>query len=52
MYAILLLCQILIITLLPDIFVVKKYKKRLRKYKKGPFGLSIEIMTLAMNHCL
>ena len=33
-------------------FVVKKIQKRLRKYKKGPFGLSIEIMILAMNHCL
>ena len=29
----------------------KKIQKRLRKYKKGPFGLYIEIMTLAMNHC-
>ena len=30
----------------------KNTKKRSRKYKKGPFGVSIEIMTLAMNHCL
>ena len=29
----------------------KKIQKRLRKYKKGPFGLYIEIMTLAMNRC-
>ena len=32
-------------------FCGEKIQKRSRKYKKGPFCLSIEIMTLAMNHC-
>ena len=33
-------------------FCGEKIPKRSRKYKKGPFDLSIEIMTLAMNHSL
>ena len=33
-------------------FCGERIQKRLRKYNKGPFGLPIEIMTLAMNHCL
>ena len=35
-----------------NIVKIEDNVKLLRKYKKGPFGLSIEIMTLAMNHCL
>ena len=31
-------------------FCGEKIPERSRKYKKGPFGLFIEIMTLAMNH--
>ena len=30
-------------------FLWKRIPKRLKKYKKGPFDLFIEIMTLAIN---